>query len=91
MDHSYEKLADPWDRAYSAVERNLKLLNEPNLARDFITANHARLQHNVDLVEQNVFLKYCDQKTSHYDRYTRSELHKLYTNSGPIQITQKLF
>ena len=91
VDHTYEKLADPWDRAFSAVEKNLKLLSDPDLARDFITANHARLQHNVDLVEKNVFLKYCDQKISHYDQYTRSELHKLYTNSRTIQITQKLF
>lgn len=91
IDHSYEKLADPWDRAYMAVEKNLKLLRAPDLAKDFIANNHARLQHNVDLVEQNIFLKYCDQKISHYDQYTRSELHKLYTNSRTIQITQKLF
>jgi len=91
VDHSYEKLADPWDRAYCAVEKNLDLLRDPDLAKDFLLANHARLQHNIDLVEQNVFLKYCDEKISQFDQPTKSILRKLYTNSGSIQITQKLF
>lgn len=91
IDHSYEKLVDPWDRAYYAVEKNLHLLRNTKLTTDFLSANHDRLQHNVDLVEQNVFLQYCHQKISQYDQPTKSVLHKLYTNSGTIQITQKLF
>lgn len=91
IDHSYEKLADPFDRAFLAVEKNLKLLSDPDLAKEFVAVNHARLQHNVDLVEQNVFRNYCDQKINAYDPYTKSQLHKLYNASNAIQVTQKLF
>jgi len=106
VDHSYERMADPWDRAYYAVERNLKLLSDPDLSKDFVSVNHARLQHNVDLVEQNVFLKYCSQKIDSYDRSTKSALikilqehnshniqHHTFDNkdSRSIQVTQKLF
>jgi hypothetical protein len=106
VDHSYEHMADPWDRAYYAVERNIKLLSNPDLAKDFVSANHARLQHNVDLVEQNIFLKYCSQKIDSYDQQTKSALIKILqernshnikhatldnSNSRSIQVTQKLF
>jgi hypothetical protein len=106
IDHSYEHMTDPWDRAYYAVERNIKLLSDPNLAKDFVSANHARLQHNVDLVEQNIFLKYCTQKMDAYDKHTKSVLIKILQernshdikhamlndrDSRSIQVTQKLF
>jgi len=106
VDHSYETLADPWDRAYYAVEKNLNLLRNPNLAKDFIATNYARLQHNINLLEQNVFLEYCIQKINTYDLNTRSVLIKIMQeyNShsihhvslpqidlGSIQVTQKLF
>ena len=106
VDHSYEHMADPWDRAYHAVEKNLKLLTNPDLARDFVSANHARLQHNVDLVEQNVFLKYCRQKIDSHDQPIKSALIKIMqeynshsiqhveldaSQSRSIQVTQKLF
>lgn len=106
VDHSYEHMTDPWDRAYYAVEKNIKLLSDPDLAKDFVAANHARLQHNVDLVEQNVFLKYCSQKIDNYDQSTKSVLIKILQErnshniqhvdldngqSRSIKITQKLF
>jgi hypothetical protein len=106
VDHSYEHMTDPWDRAYYAVEKNIKLLRDPDLAKDFVSANHARLKHNVDLVEQNVFLKYCSQKIDSYDQQTKSVLIKILqernshsiqhatldnSNSGSIQVTQKFF
>lgn len=106
IDHSYEHMTDPWDRAYYAVEKNIKLLRDPDLAKDFVSANHVRLQHNVDLVEQNAFLKYCSQKIDNYDQSTKSVLIKILQerNSHNIQhgdldngqlrsikITQKLF
>jgi hypothetical protein len=106
IDHSYEHMTDPWDRAYYAVEKNIKLLSDPDLAKDFVAANHTRLQHNVDLVEKNAFLKYCRQKIDNYDQHTKSALIKILqernshniqhaildnSNSRSIQITQKLF
>lgn len=106
IDHSYEHMTDPWDRAYYAVEKNIKMLSDPNLAKDFVSANYARLQHNVDLVEQNIFLKYCTQKIDTYDKHTKSVLIKILQernshdikhamlddrDSRSIQVTQKLF
>jgi hypothetical protein len=56
VDHSYSTLADPVARLDQALIRNQHLLTDFGLVRDFITGNQQRLQHNVDLVEQNVFL-----------------------------------
>jgi hypothetical protein len=56
VDHSYSTLADPVARLDQALIKNQHLLTDFTLVRDFITANQSRLQHNVDLVEQNVFL-----------------------------------
>ena len=56
VDHSYSTLADPVDRLDQALIRNQQLLTDLDLVKDFIANNQSRLQHNVDLVEQNVFL-----------------------------------
>jgi len=56
VDHSYSTLADPVARLDQALIKNQHLLTDFDLVKDFIAANQSRLQHNVDLVEQNVFL-----------------------------------
>ena len=56
VDHSYSTLADPVDRLDQALIKNQRLLTDFDLVRDFIAGNRQRLQHNVNLVEQNVFL-----------------------------------
>ena len=71
IDHSYERMEDPWDRAYYAVERNLDLLRDTDKVRDFIANNHARFQHNIDLIQRNVFLEDLAAKISRYDEKTQ--------------------
>jgi len=56
VDHSYSTLVDPVARLDQALIKNQRLLTDFDLVRDFIAANQSRLQHNVDLLEQNVFL-----------------------------------
>ena len=56
VDHSYSTLADPVDRLDQALKLNQRLLTDFDLVRDVIAANQHRLQHNMDLLEQNVFL-----------------------------------
>jgi len=73
VDHSYESMADPWDRAYYAVEKNLHLLKDTNITQEFIKNNHARLQHNVDLIKDNVFQKHMTKKINQYT----GDLHNL--------------
>jgi len=77
IDHSYEFLDDPWDRTYFAIEKNLKILQNHTQAQKFIKENHRRLQHNVDLIEQNVFLDHCKKKISCYDLPTQKTLIKI--------------
>jgi len=55
VDHSYQTESDPELRCDLAIARNLKLLSNFDLARSKI--DPGRLQHNYDLLEQNVFLK----------------------------------
>jgi len=61
VDHSYQREPDPELRCDYAVKRNLELLRNFDLASDSIELT--RLQHNYDLLQQNVFLKDVLEKT----------------------------
>jgi len=67
IDHSYERMSDPYDRAYYAVEKNLDLLRDFDRAKNFISQNHERFKHNLGLVEQNVFFKHMIAKIKQFD------------------------
>jgi len=66
IDHSYQDLADPLDRCYYAIARNLDLLKDADRLRNYIGANQPRLEHNLDLLQQNVFLTHCLQTIECY-------------------------
>lgn len=55
VDHSYQDLADPVDRCYQAIQLNLSLLQDHDLAHNIILQSQSRLQHNLDLLHQNCF------------------------------------
>lgn len=61
IDHSYQCLADPYDRCYKAIELNLKLLKDFDKCKTIIEHNQLRFQHNLALVQSNVFQKSCDK------------------------------
>jgi len=77
VDHSYERMAAPWDRAYYAVEKNLDLLRDVERTRDFIQNNRSRFQHNLDLVHRNVFMEDLVKKISRYDVDTQRVLREI--------------
>jgi len=60
VDHSYQYKSDPWDRCYYAIARNMALLE------NCIDLDPARLQHNYDLLQQNVFQQDVAQKKLKY-------------------------
>ena len=61
IDHGYQSLADPYDRCYKAIELNLKLLKDFEKCKTIIEHNQLRFQHNLALVQSNVFQKNCDK------------------------------
>ena len=65
VDHSYSTLADPVERLDQALMLNQHLLTDFDLVRDVIAHNQSRLQHNVDLIEQNVFLDLVKKQVQH--------------------------
>ena len=106
IDHSYENLNDPWDRAFYAVRKNLDLLKDFDRVNKFISNNISRFQRNIELIEQNVFLQYITNQISLYDDKIKLALIKIVQNFNghnikhaslsninlsSIQITQKLF
>ena len=106
IDHSYENLNDPWDRAFYAVGKNLDLLKDFDRVNKFISNNISRFQRNIELIEQNVFLQYITNQISLYDDKIKLALIKIVQNFNghnikhaslsninlsSIQITQKLF
>jgi hypothetical protein len=62
VDHSYSTLEDSAVRLDHALKLNQHLLTDFDLVEDFIAANQHRLRHNVDLLEQNVFLDLVRQQ-----------------------------
>jgi hypothetical protein len=60
VDHSYQYESDPWDRCYYAIARNMALLE------NCIDLDPVRLQHNYDLLQQNVFEQDVAQKKLKY-------------------------
>jgi len=56
IDHSYQDLADPAERCYTAVQRNIDILRTWH---GFSTEQVARLNNNVQLVETNLFTTIC--------------------------------
>lgn len=77
IDHSYERMSDPYDRAYYAIEKNLHLLTDVMVPQNFIKNNQHRLQHNVDLLRRNVFLDHMVKKISMYDAKTQYVLKEI--------------
>jgi hypothetical protein len=66
IDHSYEHMKDPWDRAYYAIERNISLLKDFKRASSFIRHNQRRLRNNFNLIETNPFKTVCEQLREQY-------------------------
>jgi hypothetical protein len=56
VNHSYQNLADPWDRCYFAVVNNLHLLKDFDTMQKFISANQHRLERNLELLKNNPFM-----------------------------------
>ena len=62
IDHSYQDLADPYDRCYQAIYKNYELLNDFETSKKVIEYSQDRLQHNLDLLKQNRFQTECQAK-----------------------------
>jgi hypothetical protein len=62
VDHSYQNLADPYDRCYQAIYKNLDLLKNFTNAQDHVRKNIDRLKANFDLLNQNHFYDECQAK-----------------------------
>jgi len=94
IDHSYESLDDPWDRCYYAIEKNLRLLRNFDLAKQAINNNQDRLRKNVELLETNPFFKDCLLKIESYSNPIKSVLfsicqqyrYNMFENIGPMQV-----
>ena len=82
VDHNYEHMPDPWDRVYHAVEKNLHLLKDTKITQEFMKNNHPRLQHNVDLINSNVFQKYITDKISKFNPVLQRLLESITQGQG---------
>lgn len=58
VDHSYQSLADPWDRINKSIELNQELLSSFTISSPILT----RLQHNLDLMLDGVFEKEVEKQ-----------------------------
>jgi hypothetical protein len=55
VDHSYQEFADPVERCFYAIQKNLGILRDFDRVNDFLSNNQHRLQHNLGLLKTNVF------------------------------------
>jgi len=77
IDHSYQDLADPAQRASQAIERNLDLLQDFDRARDLVRTHQARMAHNLQLLQNNFFTQLCRQTLQQHTGQTQQVLHNL--------------
>jgi hypothetical protein len=77
VDHSYETLADPMDRVYSAIERNLALLQDHARVAEFIRNNQDRLAHNLTVLRSNPFLQICQDRLTECSATERAEIKNI--------------
>ena len=66
IDHSYENMLDPWDRCYYAIKYNIDLLRNRDQTMKFLANNTHRLEHNLRLLRNNVFLSACLKRLNQY-------------------------
>ena len=90
VDHSYQTMPDPLDRCYSAIERNLDLLQNTDRVRQFVQNNQARLEHNLKLCRQNVFSGHLDSQIKKHDEHTQRELYLLLKNQKEWRVFDQL-
>jgi hypothetical protein len=74
IDHSYQSLEDPWDRCYHAIADNIELLKNFEQANKFINDNQHRLQHNLNLIKENVFLQQIKNTIQQQPALTQRDL-----------------
>jgi hypothetical protein len=74
IDHSYQSMPDPLDRCYYAVKLNLELLQNVDLACELVATHQPRLEHNLNLLKQNVFLTDCFNKVQQYPQHIQQTL-----------------
>jgi hypothetical protein len=77
VDHSYETMAEPMDRAYYAIERNLALLRDHERVSRFVADNQARFEHNLQLLKTNPFLHICIDRLQHCTESEQAEIRTI--------------
>ena len=90
VDHRYQNMPDPLDRCYSAIERNLDLLQDTDWVCQFVQDNKPRFEHNLKLCQHNVFSVHLDSQIKKHDEHTQRELHLLLTNQKEWHVFDQL-
>ena len=90
VDHRYQTIPDPLDRCYSAIERNIDLLRDPDRVCQFVQDNQARFEHNLKLCRQNVFSGHLDNQIKKHDEHTQRELYLLSKNQKEWHVFDQL-
>jgi hypothetical protein len=63
IDHSYQQEITPFDRCYQAINKNLSVLQDSVLLRQFFENNQHRFQHNLNLLsKEKVLNRLCQQE-----------------------------
>jgi protein involved in ribonucleotide reduction len=72
VDHSYDQIANPFDRIISAIETNKKLLLDPDWAKQAWSANIDRFRHNVEVARDRMYQWYADRARHQYHKISWS-------------------
>lgn len=79
IDHSYQSVENPADRCRLAVELNIDLLRDFDRVANLINSCQDRLKKNVELLEQNVFLDFCNNQIKQNQGQIQSALIDILT------------
>jgi hypothetical protein len=68
VDHSYDKISNPFDRIIAAINNNEKLLTDSNHAKYVWQANRSRLEHNVDIARTGMYSWYRQRAIDQFNK-----------------------
>jgi hypothetical protein len=87
VDHSYQEFADPVERCFYAIQKNLGILRDFDCVNDFLSNNQHRLAHNLDRLKTNVFQQKVLEQYNSSPAWVKSELIKIFEKC-PVVIVQ---
>lgn len=70
VDHSYDTIANPFDRIATAIDNNHRLLTDTDYAKELWKSNQHRFEKNIDIAKNTIYQWYKDRTDRQFNQLT---------------------